>query len=1136
MMMRVYGQPFLRTIHIALLTVAIAPSALAQQPGAQQPNDQQPPWLVFNVAGHTADVKGLAFTLDSKRLCSAGLDKLVEVWNTGTAARDLRRTMLVERSIRWQVGRSLRGSIYALASATSDNLLAIGGYGATGALGEILLVDPVQGTLLHTLKGHRQTVCSLAFSADGQWLASLDVAGQVMLWQRGQWNGVTLYEPDAQVYGAATATLIEQQPNLRPLTIVGNTHVIVPVCLGPGADRQLIWKLQQIGLANRKDIRTFDAPHRGMVSAVAVSRDGRWLASGDLAGNVYLGAIGQGPQRIPAEGVALSMTFDPTARSLILGTAVTARDSKGHVQVWDVATRTKKRERVVPENVNAVAVSPDGNWLAYTGGEHHAVYLGRIDDPATAVPLRSTARRITKVAFASNDPIYRIAFGTTYQPGFNEHGQVEQSFDTTALELDEVRPIAGEWIDVASSQGRWRAERRPDGGLQLYRDNVAKGFVKFDSRFEGSISSYCWIGSMGGEPRAIAVGTRIQNSIYVLSLAEQGACPVLRHFRGHNDEVMSLGISRDVRYLVSGSADGTVRVWSLSLFADGRLPTGRWGAHLAVDGNELKIDAIDPAGPLYFKGVRAGDTITSLSWPDKDRAAVEKRPAEMLKQLTNLPWATQVVFEYSRGGAAQSPFQLLPAWQSLANLFVTADREWAFWTPEGYYDASANGHTLFGWQVNHGLDELPEFFRADQFRKKLERPDVLEKLLPTGNLEASLRLAALEPPSHGDEVIARQIAGTPRLNILTPRAGSTVAQNTATVRVRIRVPTSEKLARAKLFANGVVATESRLVDQRNVGDVDELTYEWNAPLPNEERNLIQVFASTNNSITGFNNLLLERTDLAPPKELPKLHILALGVDQYQDPSIQPLAWSVADARSVVDLLKTKAAGLYAVDDVNVMVNEQVTRTGWSEAISYLSAKLRKTAHADDLLVIFMAGHGFVDPKDEVYYYAGYDLTREKYEAGDFASSISWNDFAQLADIPCRKLTLLDTCHSGAIQPLRSRNLKAAVRAFQDDVIFTLTASAGNERSEENADWRHGAFTKSLLEALAGDSTTPASSGVVMLNDVVRHVQQSVPKLTDGRQNPTAAPEELLPFVSLRLTSLKQQASSRDAGAAVVEAP
>jgi hypothetical protein len=50
------------------------------------------------------------------------------------------------------------------------------------------------------------------------------------------------------------------------------------------------------------------------------------------------------------------------------------------------------------------------------------------------------------------------------------------------------------------------------------------------------------------------------------------------------------------------------------------------------------------------------------------------------------------------------------------------------------------------------------------------------------------------------------------------------------------------------------------------------------------------------------------------------------------------------------------------------------------------------------------------------------------------------------------------------------------------------------------------------------------------------VQQSVPKLTDGRQNPTAAPEELLPFVSLRLTSLKQQASSRDAGAAVVEAP
>ena len=39
------------------------------------------------------------------------------------------------------------------------------------------------------------------------------------------------------------------------------------------------------------------------------------------------------------------------------------------------------------------------------------------------------------------------------------------------------------------------------------------------------------------------------------------------------------------------------------------------------------------------------------------------------------------------------------------------------------------------------LDVLPDFFLAAQFRKALERPQVMEKLLDTGSLEAAFRLA-----------------------------------------------------------------------------------------------------------------------------------------------------------------------------------------------------------------------------------------------------------------------------------------------------------------------------------------------------------------------------------------------------------
>ncbi|HEY5311488.1 MAG TPA: hypothetical protein VIK18_03180, partial [Pirellulales bacterium] len=436
---------------------------------------------------------------------------------------------------------------------------------------------------------------------------------------------------------------------------------------------------------------------------------------------------------------------------------------------------------------------------------------------------------------------------------------------------------------------------------------------------------------------------------------------------------------------------------------------------------------------------------------------------------------------------------------------------------------SLNGHTLFGWQVNRGVDALPDFFRADQFRKKLERPDVLEKLFQAGHLDGAFQLAALEPPKRADKVLSGQIDATPRVDILEPKAGETLPQNSATVRVRIRLPAGGKLTRAKVFANGVVAADRRLVSERIEGQGREVTYQWQAGLPSEERSLIQVSVGTDADVTGFSQLIVEHADARTKQNRrPRLYLLALGIDRYQDPAIQPLAYSVADARAVLELLKTRAAGLYDLAATKLLVNEQVTRGAWKETFARLRTELADDVRPDDLLVIFLAGHGFVDPAAQRYYYAGYDLTRDGFMSGHYGGSISWSDFELLADIPCRKLAFLDTCHSGAIQPLRGRNLKVAVRAFQEDVVLTVTAAAGDERSEENVDWKHGAFTKSLLEVLSGEAGA-SSSGIITLGDVVSYVQRSVPILTEGRQNPAAAPEDLLPFVSLGLTALPRQA-------------
>jgi hypothetical protein len=413
------------------------------------------------------------------------------------------------------------------------------------------------------------------------------------------------------------------------------------------------------------------------------------------------------------------------------------------------------------------------------------------------------------------------------------------------------------------------------------------------------------------------------------------------------------------------------------------------------------------------------------------------------------------------------------------------------------------------------LQQLPDFYRADQYVKTLERPAVLQRLLPAGNLDEALRQAAVQPKVETQEVLPQHIAATPVIEIVSPRAGELIREGSAKVTARIGVPAPGDLVRAKLYANGVVATQRRLIREQAVPGGTELEYEWTVPLPSDPQNLIQLVALSDAPTAALGNVLIERPDPATAARPPQLSIIAVGVNRYADPAITALDYSRADAEAILQAFRDRSSGLYTVRQSLLLANEEVTRDKWRKTLENLTAELSEHVLPDDLIILFLAGHGVVDPKTERYYFVGHDLQVEDYLAGKYTACISWDDFRVLSDIPCRKLVVLDTCHSGALQPLSTRSLKTAVRALQEDVFLSVTASTGNEQSEEDERWGHGAFTKSLLEALDGRADTSAD-GLVTLRELVRYTQQAVPKLTEGRQNPTAAPDELLPLISVPL--------------------
>ena len=941
------------------------------------------PWLRLDMKGHTGPVRALAFTGDSARLCSAGEDKSVLVWEPlGPPGH-----WQYERSIYWQVQRGSRGRIYAL--ATRDNLIALGGHGAMGGLGEILLVDAVTGNLQAALYdeqiGHRQVVVSLAFSPDPKrlGLASIDRAGKALYWQpdsqTGLWKPREIQPTDTINYGEAIAKRLRAVRGMAPLVMVDGQHMVLPVfAADPRHANGIAWQLEKIDVTTggkEKWPGQQGIFHFEMVTSLAAAEDGSRLASADAAGHLSLwGLRGRlATQRL--ERACISLAFSHDGRTLVSGTAKNPAGQPALLQTWNLADPARwqkgRADIACPEDVYACGLSQDGKYLAYTSGNDVVVipFTG-----AGESRLSAAVRSPLRVAFAKDQPFYRIAMGTQSQ-----NGQVplEQTFDTSKVQLGTAARVdESKWISSDWCRRGWEVQtvRDSQSGAETYRltqNGEPRALIPLEPSRHGAPSAWCWIPTPKGQPFAVAIGTSGNNNIYVFRLTDRGTCRVLRVFRGHAGRVTSVGVSQDLRYLVSGSQDSTIRVWPLGkLHVDEEL-VNRWGASLEIRGDELQIASIREDGPLYFRGLRQGDVIRRLrsveSDPQNAREPKESSvPADMLRTLRDVPWDTLVAFDYTRGRMPGRSFQMFPAWQQLVSLVVAQNRQWAYWSPTGYYDASFEGHRLFGWQVNRGLEVLPDFFLAAQVRVTLERPEAMSRLLDAGSIDAAFRLSQLEVPADLRRPLVDAYQLKPQIEILSPTEGEVVAGPTVRVRAAVSVRDGEQLVPPKVFANGVAGSNRRFVSTETIPGGRNYIYEWDAALPAQQQILLQVVASTEAEVAATRS-----GDVYPP-----LATAPAGRSiVYRHRGHQPVpGFSIAATRLCRE--QCQPGGYVAQQPRLPVVHSPshllVELERYSKRVERgIAGVCRGTAPRiipDDLLLIFLSGHGVRDPVADKYYY------------------------------------------------------------------------------------------------------------------------------------------------------------------------
>jgi len=1137
----------------------------------------------------------------------------------------MERARLRERVIRWQVARASRGAIQTLAvSPDPDPLVAVAGNGTMGSTGEILLVRAADGTYVKTLgggdrKGHRQAVNAVDFTADGAWLVSRDLDGAVFAWERAAaWQGEPLVGSFENEHEEALAKQLAGDPLFfrRPVVAVGAGKVafgVVANAAERAADPRTWrpqWKVRVVDVTlpghPAVDLPTI---HVDNLEALGATADGTVIASLSGTGKVFVGAptadapvatwgIEQG------YGTALALTPDG-ARVVI---AIEGEGSPSRIEVRDVATRGVVARFPTGGVVTRLALSRDGKQLAWNGDSDHGVFvmpLAAFSDAQAPAPLRlgGVGRAITRIAFddptrprPADDPTpatrdirrakapteaplvpqpRRLALATRVTP----EGAWERVFDVERLAFAPSGAPA-DWAPPAGTPAGWALAMDPDDGsgpvrLRLARAGVPAASIETDVSWQGTPTDKgrvaSWLTAPGQvEPFAVAVATDRGIGVWRLVADPAGRCPLVRWFRGHEDIVTALAVAPGGEWLASGGRDGLAMVWSLAgIEREGAPLHDRWGIDAAVEGGRLVVTKVSPAGPLAGRDVRVGDTIDRVSWapPTGERTELADGRA-ILDGLATVSFKTQVAFTVARNGVPLGqPFQRMPAWENVAALVVRPDGEWALWTPRGYYAASENGDTFFGWLVNRGLDRLPRFHQAKDFRRRLERPDVISRLLVEGSLDGALRATGRGVPESSAIVLPGLLAAAPTVRITAPAPGAMVDGEAIAIEAEIELPGGTELERVRAYVSGALAgVKPRLVDDRPAdpatGAPRRQRYLWaGVRLPAGERQLVQVFAGTRQRTTGVDALPITVAAGTPPRR-PRLFLLAAGVDHYPQgragdayPAVPDLGFAVRDARSVREALVGGGDAPFDVAFDRLLADGQVTRLGWTGSARQAAEACRQAdVGPDDILVLFLAGHGITTGGDDPQYAflcsdldvrgIGEDPTGNLLPPR--GQVLLWDDLAELQDLPCRKLALVDTCHAGALGP---GGRGTTLRDFQENLVVVLAAAADDEKSLESQAWGHGAFTQSLLEALGGAADghgRHAGDGLVTLHEVVDFTLERVPRLAaqlaaanpppggaegDGAagamrgggrrlaQNPTVSPEAVVPYVRIPLARI-----------------
>ncbi len=456
--------------------------------------------------GHTEEVNAVAFARDGKTVASGSSDRTIRLWN-GKPARTLSAGCVV----------------YALAYAPEGGLLA-----SAGDDNLVRLWDPNGGKQTGQLKGHKDTVVSLAF-ADGQTLYSGSLDGTARRWdvakraetlsiprRLGDCSVMALARDGAVLASAGKNNIIRRfdAKTGKELPVIDGhvAPITAAVCSPDGNQAASVSADGEIRLWDArtgKELLRWASEQQGEIR-LAFAPDGKTLASGGGPGGVRIWDVSSGKQSqhlpSPNDDLVLALAYAPGGKTLAVGYR------QGGVRVWDVAAAKVTQPLNYPGGAEVVACSPDGKLLVAAGSGPILIW-----DTATWDEPRKLGK---------SSPVAALAFSP-----------------------DSSKLAAGMW----------------DASIQLH--DLGKN-PKEPRLFEGHQSG---ITALAFAPSGRFLASASHDRTVKLWEVVNGQ-PIWS-WAGHQGPARAVAIAAGVRTVVSAGTDTTLLIWDVTgSLRDGKLP------------------------------------------------------------------------------------------------------------------------------------------------------------------------------------------------------------------------------------------------------------------------------------------------------------------------------------------------------------------------------------------------------------------------------------------------------------------------------------------------------------------------------------------------------------------------------------